>query len=120
MDQSVRENIIGSRAFEPEWYARVIDACAMAPDIEGFAEGDEKNVGSGGSALSGGQKSRVVSFFLLFFCLFSSPSLLLSGALTQTGPRTRRVLPSRTPPHGRHLQRPRPQILHAHLHGCLC
>ncbi|KAK4139084.1 P-loop containing nucleoside triphosphate hydrolase protein [Dichotomopilus funicola] len=73
MDQSVRENIIGSRAFEPEWYARVIDACAMAPDIEGFAEGDEKNVGSGGSALSGGQKSRVA----LARAVYCRPELLL-------------------------------------------
>jgi ABC-type transport system involved in cytochrome bd biosynthesis fused ATPase/permease subunit len=63
LDQSVKENIVGSRIFDPEWYDRVIDACALAQDIDGFAEGGNTSVGSGGSALSGGQKSRVVSPF---------------------------------------------------------
>lgn len=61
LDQSLKENIVGSRPFDPEWYERVIDACALAQDITGFSEGDAAPVGSGGSALSGGQKSRVVS-----------------------------------------------------------
>lgn len=61
LDQSVKENIVGTVPFDQEWYERVIDACALAQDITGFAEGDETGVGSGGSALSGGQKSRVVS-----------------------------------------------------------
>lgn len=61
LDQSVKENIIGSLPFEEEWYGRVVEACALGQDITGFAEGDDTGVGSGGSALSGGQKSRVVS-----------------------------------------------------------
>jgi len=61
LDQSVKENIVGSRPFDEDWYDRVVDACALAQDITGFAEGDATGVGSGGSALSGGQKSRVVS-----------------------------------------------------------
>ncbi|KAL2198275.1 P-loop containing nucleoside triphosphate hydrolase protein [Corynascus similis CBS 632.67] len=73
LDQSLKENIVGSRPFDPEWYERVIDACALAQDITGFSEGDAAPVGSGGSALSGGQKSRVA----LARAVYSKPELLL-------------------------------------------
>ncbi len=66
LDQSLKENIVGSLQFDPDWYARVIDACALAQDISGLSKGDDTGVGSGGSALSGGQKSRVVSALSLF------------------------------------------------------
>ncbi len=61
LDQGIKENIVGPRPLDQEWYDRVIDACALAQDIADLAEGDGTGVGSGGSALSGGQKSRVVS-----------------------------------------------------------
>jgi ABC-type bacteriocin/lantibiotic exporter with double-glycine peptidase domain len=83
LDQSVKENIVGSRLFDPEWYDRVIDACALAQDIDGFAEGDNTSVGSGGSALSGGQKSRVVSPF--------RGHGVYSSVLTTAGPCPRRL-----------------------------
>ncbi|EAQ84525.1 hypothetical protein CHGG_08539 [Chaetomium globosum CBS 148.51] len=73
LDQSVKENIIGSLPFEEEWYGRVVEACALGQDITGFAEGDDTGVGSGGSALSGGQKSRVA----LARAVYSRPDLLL-------------------------------------------
>ncbi|KAL2165882.1 hypothetical protein VTG60DRAFT_3684 [Thermothelomyces hinnuleus] len=73
LDQTLKQNIIGSRLFDPEWYQRVIDACALAQDISGLADGDDTPVGGGGSALSGGQKSRVA----LARAVYSKPELLL-------------------------------------------
>ncbi|AEO59326.1 hypothetical protein MYCTH_52715 [Thermothelomyces thermophilus ATCC 42464] len=73
LDQTLKQNIIGSRPFDPAWYQRVIEACALAQDIAGLAEGDDTPVGGGGSALSGGQKSRVA----LARAVYSKPELLL-------------------------------------------
>ncbi|KAL2178346.1 uncharacterized protein P884DRAFT_269013 [Thermothelomyces heterothallicus CBS 202.75] len=75
LDQTLKQNIIGSRPcpFDPEWYQRVIDACALAQDITGLAQGDDTPVRGGGSALSGGQKSRVA----LARAVYSKPELLL-------------------------------------------
>lgn len=61
MDQTVRENIVGSLPDDPGWYSRVMDACALTRDVSGLDKGDDTGVGSGGSAISGGQRSRVVS-----------------------------------------------------------
>lgn len=60
LDRSIRENIIGSLYFDAAWYRTVIEACALAQDIAQFPDGDETGVGSQGSALSGGQRARVV------------------------------------------------------------
>ena len=38
---SVRDNILGNRAYDPDWYARVVYACALQPDIDMFEHGDE-------------------------------------------------------------------------------
>ncbi|KAH7323926.1 ABC transporter-like protein [Rhexocercosporidium sp. MPI-PUGE-AT-0058] len=56
---TIRENIIGVSAFEPEWYAKVVHACALDSDIEMLSEGDDTMVGSAGTALSGGQRLRL-------------------------------------------------------------
>ncbi|KAE9376415.1 ABC transporter-like protein [Stipitochalara longipes BDJ] len=56
---SIRNNIIGISDFEPEWYAKVVHACALDTDIETLPEGDNTKVGSAGAALSGGQKLRI-------------------------------------------------------------
>ncbi|PQE04709.1 hypothetical protein CJF30_00004499 [Rutstroemia sp. NJR-2017a BBW] len=56
---SLRDNIVGVRDFEPEWYASVVRACAFDTDIESLPEGDDTNAGSAGSAISGGQKLRI-------------------------------------------------------------
>jgi ATP-binding cassette subfamily C (CFTR/MRP) protein 1 len=59
-NSSVRNNIIGVSAFEAEWYAKVIHACAFDSDIETLPEGDSTKAGSAGASLSGGQRLRIV------------------------------------------------------------
>ncbi|KAL2062648.1 hypothetical protein VTL71DRAFT_5720 [Oculimacula yallundae] len=58
-NDTVRQNIIGVTAFEPEWYVKVVHACALDEDIERLAEGENTIVGSAGACLSGGQRLRV-------------------------------------------------------------
>ena len=60
-NNSIRNNILGFSAFEPDWYAKVVRACALDTDLEELPNGDNSLCGSTGSALSGGQKLRIVS-----------------------------------------------------------
>jgi ATP-binding cassette subfamily C (CFTR/MRP) protein 1 len=59
-NSSVRNNIIGVSVFDPEWYTTVVHACAFDTDIETLPGGDSTKVGSAGTALSGGQRLRIV------------------------------------------------------------
>ncbi|KAI1857175.1 uncharacterized protein JN550_013412 [Neoarthrinium moseri] len=56
---SVRKNIIGPYADDDSWLATVVRACALEKDLALLPNGDQTLVGSGGVALSGGQKHRV-------------------------------------------------------------
>ncbi|KAI1841095.1 hypothetical protein JX266_012688 [Neoarthrinium moseri] len=56
---SVRKNIIGPYADDDSWLATVVRACALERDLALLPNGDQTLVGSGGVALSGGQKHRV-------------------------------------------------------------
>lgn len=60
---TVREVIVGSSAFDSEWYDMVLRACALEEDMRLWARGDSSPVGSRGISLSGGQKQRIVSLF---------------------------------------------------------
>ncbi|KAK2756862.1 ABC multidrug transporter [Colletotrichum kahawae] len=56
---SIKDNIIGQKRFDDEWYARVVFACDLKQDISRLPKGDDTLVGSGGITLSGGQRQRV-------------------------------------------------------------
>jgi len=56
---TIRKNIIGSNALHSPWYEEVVQVCQLAEDFAALPEGDHTQVGSKGSALSGGQKRRV-------------------------------------------------------------
>lgn len=56
---SVRQNILGESLFEESWYDTVVRACGLEQDLRELPNGDATLVGSGGMALSGGQKNRV-------------------------------------------------------------
>ena len=59
LNATVRDNITFGRPYEPEWYATVIHACALVPDLASFIAGDQTEIGERGSNLSGGQRQRI-------------------------------------------------------------
>lgn len=56
---SIRDNILFSSPYHEQRYKRVLEACALVPDLANFAHGDLSFVGENGIGLSGGQKARV-------------------------------------------------------------
>ena len=58
-NKTIRENILFHQKFDPVRYRQVINACALAPDLQVFTDGDQTKLEEGGVGLSGGQKARV-------------------------------------------------------------
>lgn len=58
---TIQQNILGASMMDRDWYNTVIQACALQPDLQEFAQGDQTTVGNRGARLSGGQQMRVVS-----------------------------------------------------------
>ncbi|KAF5273608.1 hypothetical protein FQR65_LT04607 [Abscondita terminalis] len=58
-NSSVRQNVLFGNQMDKTRYKEVINACALARDLNIFNAGDKTIVGEQGSALSGGQKARV-------------------------------------------------------------
>lgn len=56
---SIRENILFCLPYDRDRYEQVLDACALAPDLALFKDGDLSEVGESGVGLSGGQKMRI-------------------------------------------------------------
>ncbi|OKL55876.1 hypothetical protein UA08_08841 [Talaromyces atroroseus] len=56
---SIRDNILFSSPYDEQRYKRVLEACALVPDLANFPHGDLSFVGENGIGLSGGQKARV-------------------------------------------------------------
>lgn len=55
LDSSLKENILLNKVLNEERYQRILDACALRPDLEILVDGDKSNA----TNLSGGQKQRV-------------------------------------------------------------
>jgi ABC-type multidrug transport system fused ATPase/permease subunit len=70
---SIRDNILFSSPYNEQRYKRVLDACALLPDLSNFKHGDLSFIGENGIGLSGGQKARVA----LARALYSSARILL-------------------------------------------
>ncbi|KAJ6781783.1 hypothetical protein PWT90_08506 [Aphanocladium album] len=58
-NSSIRDNIVFGYTFDAERYEKVIKACALDHDLAALEDGDMTVTGTGGSALSGGQKWRI-------------------------------------------------------------
>ena len=56
---TIRENILFGKPFDESNYITVIEACALAEDIQKFPDCDQTIVGERGEILSGGQRARV-------------------------------------------------------------
>ncbi|XGW34342.1 hypothetical protein V3C99_018310, partial [Haemonchus contortus] len=58
-NQSIRQNITLGKRYDEFFYNRVLDACALYPDLHGLPNGDMTEIGEQGINLSGGQKARI-------------------------------------------------------------
>ncbi|XP_060527505.1 multidrug resistance-associated protein 1-like [Cylas formicarius] len=56
---TVQDNITFGEEFDKIRYQKVIEACALKPDFEMLANGDQTEIGEKGINLSGGQKQRI-------------------------------------------------------------
>ncbi|XP_076122347.1 multidrug resistance-associated protein 1 isoform X2 [Alosa pseudoharengus] len=56
---TLRDNIVFGHEKKDMWYQRVVDSCALLPDLEILPGGDGTEIGEKGVNLSGGQKQRV-------------------------------------------------------------
>jgi ATP-binding cassette, subfamily C (CFTR/MRP), member 1 len=59
LNESLRDNILFGLPFEEDRYNRVLDACALRPDVEQLGGSDMVQIGERGVTLSGGQRQRV-------------------------------------------------------------
>ncbi|EMD39570.1 hypothetical protein CERSUDRAFT_150130 [Gelatoporia subvermispora B] len=58
-NETIRNNILFGSPYDEERYSKVIEQCALKPDISIFDAGDKTEVGEKGITLSGGQKARL-------------------------------------------------------------
>ncbi|CAK6969621.1 multidrug resistance-associated protein 1 [Scomber scombrus] len=58
-NSTLKDNIMFGQERMETWYQRVVEACALQPDLEILPAGDETEIGEKGVNLSGGQKQRV-------------------------------------------------------------
>lgn len=56
---TVQNNILFGKRFDPTWYQKVVEACALLPDLSILPNGDATEIGERGITLSGGQKQRL-------------------------------------------------------------
>ncbi len=58
-EMTIKENILFGKAFDAELYTEVVAACCLDYDLPTLPKGDDTELASNGSPLSGGQRKRV-------------------------------------------------------------
>ncbi|XP_048349014.1 multidrug resistance-associated protein 1-like isoform X2 [Sphaerodactylus townsendi] len=58
-NSTLQENILFGSELNKLYYKRVLEACALSPDLEQLPMGDQTEIGERGVNISGGQKQRV-------------------------------------------------------------
>ena len=56
---TVKSNILFKKLYDGDFYAQVVEACSLTPDLEILIAGENTEIGEKGINLSGGQKQRV-------------------------------------------------------------
>ncbi|KAH6645344.1 ABC transporter family protein [Truncatella angustata] len=56
---SLQNNITFGKELDEDWYRKIIDACALQPDLDILPHGDQTEIGERGITISGGQKQRL-------------------------------------------------------------
>jgi ABC-type multidrug transport system fused ATPase/permease subunit len=59
LSATVKDNIVFGHRFDPVFYDKVLDACALRSDLAVLPQGHITEVGEKGVSLSGGQKARI-------------------------------------------------------------
>ncbi|KAF2119372.1 P-loop containing nucleoside triphosphate hydrolase protein [Lophiotrema nucula] len=85
MNGTVQQSIVGISDFDQRWYASVVRSCALDEDLRQLPQGDQTQIGSKGTALSGGQSQRIA----LARAVYAQKDIIilddcLSGLDTQT------------------------------------
>lgn len=70
---TLKDNVLFGSPLDQEKYAKVLNACALSPDLAALPKGDETQIGPKGVKLSGGQRARVA----LARALYSSAKLIV-------------------------------------------
>lgn len=76
---TVKDNVLFGKDYDRVWYNKVIDACALRPDLEMLPNSDETEIGERGITVSGGQKQRMNIARAIYF---NSDIILLDDPLS--------------------------------------